>query len=77
MFAKRAAAFGMAPESLATRPKGQRGKQLTAWCACERTTVTRRCVAGRLKTGHESRVPQALRSVRGGRSDGTTGMTAE
>jgi len=62
---------------LIQRQWGQGEKQVLAWWLCEQTTVTRRWVALRLKMGHESRVAQALHSVRCGRSDDVAGMKAK
>ena len=60
------AVLRLSPAALLRMPKGQVAKQVLAWWLCERTTVTRRWVAERLHMGHESRVAQALRRVRGG-----------
>ena len=76
LLAKGMAVLGMPPERSAKTPKDQREKQVLAWWLCEQTTVTRRWVAERLKTGHESRVAQALHLGRCEMSDDVAGMKA-
>ena len=57
--------LGIVEVSLANQPKGQLEKQVLAWWLCAHTTVTRRWVSERLRMGHESRIGQAQRYIRG------------
>jgi len=59
---------------LAEARKGMREKQVLAWWLCQHTTVRRRWVSERLAMGDESRVTQAIRSIKGTRLPAMEGL---